>query len=67
MMVKIEKKDGNFIFEIMGLHKLWSLKSHLTIPAEHIVKAYKNTGEASGFLGLRMPGVDIPGILTAGT
>gem|GEM_PF-2583510 len=44
-----------------------SLKSHLSIPAEHVIKAYKNSDEASGFLGFRMPGIDLAGILTAGT
>ena len=40
-MVTIEKKDENFLFEIQGLHKLWTLKSQLIIPAAHIIKAYK--------------------------
>ncbi len=66
-MVVIEKKENNFLFEIQGLHKLWTLKSQLTIPADHIVKVYKNTEDVSGYLGLRMPGTYIPGIITAGS
>ncbi len=42
-MVTIEKRDNNFIFTIHGLHKLWALKSELTIPAENIITAYPNT------------------------
>jgi hypothetical protein len=42
-MVTIEKKNGNFIFTIRGIDKLWSLKSELTIPAEHIITAYANS------------------------
>jgi hypothetical protein len=66
-MVTIKKEGDNFIFEIQGLHKLWALKSQLSIPAAHIIKAYPNTDKLSGFFGLRMPGTHIPGIITAGT
>ncbi len=66
-MVTIEKQHGNFIFEINGLHKLWALKSRLTIPADNILKAYPNKENLNFMLGLRMPGTHIPGLITAGT
>lgn len=66
-MVTIEKQNDNFLFEINGLHKLWALKSSLTIPAEHIVNAYPNEQNLNWMLALRMPGTHIPGIITAGT
>jgi hypothetical protein len=66
-MVSIEKQDDHFIFEIKGLHKLWALKSQLSIPAIHIVNAYPATEKDTHFFGLRMPGTQIPGIITAGT
>ncbi len=66
-MVNIEKIGNEFKFEIKGLHKLWALKSEITIPADHIIKAYKNTEKIPGFFGLRLPGVNIPGVITAGT
>jgi hypothetical protein len=66
-MVTIKKEEAGFIFEIKGLHKLWALKSQLSIPAAHIVNAYPNTDKLIGFFGLRMPGTHIPGIITAGT
>ncbi len=66
-MVQVSKTDGHYKFEIQGSHKLWSLKSEITIPAEHIVRAYKNEDQSKSFLGLRMPGVNIPGIITAGS
>lgn len=65
-MVTIEKNDSNFIFEIKGMHKLWALKSQLVIPTEHIITAYPNT-KSLNWLGLRMPGTQIPGLITAGT
>lgn len=66
-MVAIEKNNGNFIFEIKGLHKLWAFKSQLIIPAEHIINAVPYNKEQHSFFGLRMPGTNLPGIITAGS
>ena len=49
------------------MHKLWALKSELSIPLDHIGKVYKNTNDTAEYLGLRMPGTYIPGIITAGS
>lgn len=65
-MVAIEKKGENFVFEVKGMHKVWALRSQLIIPAEHIITAYKNTRNLN-WIGLRMPGTQIPGLITAGT
>jgi len=66
-MVNIERRNGNFIFTIQGIHKLWALKSELTIPAEHIISVYPNTDNLNLKLGLRMPGTSVPGLIEAGT
>ena len=66
-MVTIERRNGNFIFTIQGIHKLWALKSELTIPAEHIISVYPNTDNLNQKLGLRMPGTSVPGLIEAGT
>ena len=66
-MVQIEKEGDNFVFEIKGLHKLWALKSRLTIPVAHILKVYADKEKSAWVWGLRMPGTQIPGIITAGT
>lgn len=66
-MVHVTKDNKNYKFEIKGFHKLWSVKSEITIPFEHILKAYKNEDENDKFLGLRMPGINIPGVITAGS
>ena len=66
-MVTIERKNGNFIFTVKGIHKLWALKSELTIPAEHIFNAYPNTDGLRVKLGLRIPGTSVPGLIEAGT
>ncbi len=66
-MVTIEKQADNFVFEVKGLHKLWALKSQITIPKENIITAYPNTENLNWIMGLRMPGTHIPGLITAGT
>lgn len=66
-MVEIKKDGDNFVFDIEGSHKLWALKSSLTVPAEHIDKAYPNTEGLHVKLGLRFPGTNVPGIIDAGS
>jgi hypothetical protein len=50
-MVQIEKEGDNFVFEIIGLHKLWALKSRLTIPAAHILKVYADKEKSAWVWG----------------
>lgn len=66
-MVTIEKKANNFVFEVKGLHKLWALKSEISIPKENIINAYPNQENLNWIIGLKMPGTHIPGLITAGT
>lgn len=66
-MVTIEKKADSFVFEVKGLHKLWALKSEISIPKENIITAYPNQENLNWLIGLRMPGTHIPGLITAGT
>src|SRR5450432_1046971 len=66
-MVTINKQGDNFIFEVNGMHKLWALKSQLTIPAEHILNAHQDVESIKGWRGWRLPGTFIPSIITAGT
>lgn len=66
-MVHIEKESGNFVFEVQGMHKVWALKSRLTIPAAHIANVYTATDEMKNFFAFRMMGTRIPGLITAGS
>ncbi len=66
-MVRIEREDANFIFEIVGFHKIWTLTSKLIIPMAHIQDAYPNEQRLDFIPGLRLPGTHIPGLITAGT
>lgn len=65
-MINIKKNDTHFIFEVQGMHKLWSFKSQLTIPIEHVKNAYQDKESLKGWKGWRNPGVSLPLLLTAG-
>ena len=53
---------------VRGADKLWTFKSSLEIPLAHIVEIRADPAIAHGWWhGLRMPGTNIPGVLTAGT
>ncbi|SNB35104.1 hypothetical protein [Flavobacterium psychrophilum] len=65
-MVKIITTENEFIFEVKGLHKIWSLKSNVKIAKKNIVKVYQNKEELKGFKGIKF-GTFIPFLITAGT
>ena len=67
-MTEITVADGNLIFEVEGLDKLWSLRSHLRIPMAHVARVYADPEIAQHWwLGLRMMGTHVPGVIAAGT
>jgi hypothetical protein len=67
-MVDITVHGGSVTFEIEGWDKLWALKSRLEIPISHIKGARVDEAAAKGWWhGVKMPGSDLPGLITAGT
>ena len=67
-MVEISFVGDNAIFEIVGMDKVWALKSRIEVPLAHIAGAFIDRDAARGWWhGLRMPGTQIPGVITAGT
>ncbi|MFV5692390.1 hypothetical protein ACM55K_10245 [Flavobacterium sp. LT1R49] len=66
-MVSVTLDGDTFIFEIKGLHKIWAMESKITISKENIIRAYQNKNEFTFWKGFRLPGTEIPGIITAGT
>lgn len=65
-MVTISDLQDNFIFEIKGLHKIWTLQSRITIPKNQVINAYQNKDELNNWKGFRV-GTYIPFLITAGT
>lgn len=67
-MVDITIENGRVHFDVQGWDRLWALRSRLEIPVEHIHSVRIDPEPAKGWWhGLRLPGTQIPGLLTAGT
>jgi hypothetical protein len=67
-MVDLSVAEGKLILHVRGADQLWALKSSLEIPLEHISSARADPSAAQGWYhGARMPGTNIPGVITAGT
>ncbi len=58
----------NAVFEVEGMDKIWSLKSRIEVPLSNITGAAIDREAARGWWhGFRLPGTQIPGLITAGT
>jgi hypothetical protein len=67
-MVELSITDGKLILHVRGADRLWALKSSLEIPLRHISSVRADPSAAHGWYhGMRMPGTNIPGVITAGT
>ncbi len=67
-MVEIAISEGNLVLHVRGADKLWAFKSSLTIPLHHVAGIRHDPEVARGaWHGIRFPGTNIPGVLTAGT
>ena len=60
--------EGKLTLNIRGADKLWAFKSSLEIPLVHIAGVRADPETARGWYhGIRMPGTNLPGVITAGT
>ena len=67
-MVNVIVRGDRVRFEVEGWDQLWALKSQLEIPLAHIRGVRADPEPARGWWhGLRLPGTQIPGLLTAGS
>lgn len=66
-MVTVTSNGNQFIINIKGLHKIWALKSQISVSKENIIKAYQDKKELNTWSGFRIPGTYIPYLITAGT
>jgi len=67
-MVDLSIADDKLILNLRGADKLWALKSSIEIPLQHISAFRADPSVAHGWYhGIRMPGTNIPGVITAGT
>lgn len=67
-MVDIAIADDKLTLNVLGADKLWALKSALEIPLAHISGVAADPEVARGWWhGIRLPGTNLPGVITAGT
>jgi len=67
-MVDLSIAEGKLVMRVEGADKFFALKSSLEIPLEHVTGIRADPEVARGWWhGIRAPGTQIPGILTAGT
>jgi hypothetical protein len=60
--------EGKLTLHVRGADKLWAFKSSLEIPLVHIAGVRADPEVARGWYhGIRMPGTNMPGVITAGT
>jgi hypothetical protein len=67
-MVDVSVVASRAIFAIEGMHKLWSFRSRIEIPLDHITHADVNHDQVSKWWhGFKLVGTDAPGLFAAGT
>jgi hypothetical protein len=67
-MVDLSIADGKLVLHVLGADKLWAFKSSLEIPLPHVAAIRADPSvDHEWWHGLRMPGTNVPGVLTAGT
>ena len=67
-MVELSIANGTVTFELQGLHRLWALKSRITVPLSHVRAARADpTVKLGWWKGWRLPGTHVPGLIVAGT
>jgi hypothetical protein len=67
-LVDLSIAEGQLTLHVRGADKLWALKSSLEIPLVHVAGVRADPEIARGWYhGMRMPGTNVPGVITAGT
>jgi len=60
--------EGKLTLHVRSADRLWALKSTLEVPLVHIAGVRADPEAARGWYhGIRMPGTNVPGVITAGT
>ena len=68
MSVHLSVKEANLFIAIKGIDIFLTCKNKLNIPLKNIISVAPYKGEYNScFKGIRAPGINIPGIVTAGT
>ena len=67
-MVTVSVEASRAIFTVEGMHKMWSMRSRIEIPLDHIINAEVNHEQVGNWWhGFKLIGTDVPGLFGAGT
>jgi len=67
-MTRIEIAGADLVVHVEGPDRFWAFKSRIRVPIVHVASIERATDEARRWWhGLRAPGTNIPGVITAGT
>ena len=66
-MVAVTSNENEFIFDILGSHKFWAFENKIRVPKEKIIHAYQGKDEFTFWIGWKIPGTQVPWVITAGT
>lgn len=67
-MAEVTIEDDRLVVRVRGMDRVWALRSELEIPLAHVAGAEPDADEAARWHhGLRAPGANVPGVVTAGT
>ena len=66
-MVAVTSNENEFIFDILRSHKFWAFENKIRVPKNKIIRAYQSSDEFTFWIGWKMPGTQLPWVITAGT
>jgi hypothetical protein len=67
-MVAVTIQGDRAVFNVEGLHKLWSFRSQIEIPLSHITGVDADPDQVGVWWhGFKLIGTDVPGMFAAGT
>lgn len=66
-MVSVTPNENEFIFDILRSHKFWAFENKIRVPKNKIIRAYQSDDEFTFWIGWKMPGTQLPSVITAGT
>ena len=66
-MVSVISNENEFIFDILRSHKFWAFENKIKVPKDKIVRAYQSNDEFTFSIGWKIPGTQLPWVITAGT
>jgi hypothetical protein len=66
-MVAVTTNENEFVFDILGSHQFWAFENKIIVPKDKIIRAYQSNDEFTFWIGWKMPGTQLPWVITAGT